>query len=130
MKYISNSERETMDIAKNIIEDNIGVNSLFFLIGNLGVGKTVFAKGVAEFLEVKEKITSPTFGIKSEYEGLVHYDLYLSEKKIDISSILFEDEEKGVVLIEWANKIPNKLLKKGIQIHITKYGDQRIIEIK
>lgn len=129
MRYISNSEKETMKIAKEIAKTNKD-NGLFFLIGDLGVGKTVFAKGVAEYLKVKENVTSPTFGIKSEYEGLVHYDLYLAEKKADISSVLYEDEEKGVVVIEWADKLPKKLLKQGIVVRITKNGEERVIEVK
>lgn len=129
MKYISTSEEQTKSIAKQIINEYKD-NNLFFLVGDIGVGKTTFAKGVGESLDINENVTSPTFGIKSEYKGFIHYDLYLSKKKVDISSILFEDERKGIVVIEWADKLPKSLLKEGIQVHISKNNEKRIIEVK
>ena len=113
-KYTSNSETETKKIAKEVLDNN-GL-SLILLKGDLGVGKTVFVKGLAKALGIKDTITSPTFGVKNEYDGLVHYDLYLADKKIDVSQLIDEDLEENIVVIEWSEKLPKKVQKEGTVI--------------
>jgi tRNA threonylcarbamoyladenosine biosynthesis protein TsaE len=97
--YTTHSEAETKKISKQIYK-SLGDKKLILLKGDLGVGKTVFVKGLAEAMKIKENITSPTFGIKNQYDGLVHYDLYLSDKKIDMRAILEEDMEDNIVIVE------------------------------
>ena len=115
-KYISTSETETIKIAKEVLDNN--ELSLILLKGDLGVGKTVFVKGLAKALGIKDTITSPTFGVKNEYNGLTHYDLYLADKKVDISQLIEEDLENGIVVIEWSEKLPKKIQKEGTTITI------------
>ncbi len=100
------------------------------LIGDLGAGKTVFVKGLAEGLGIKESITSPTFVVLKEYnilrpnlhlqgEGdkvkkLVHVDAYRAETIDDIKSVGIEDflcRDDVVLVIEWAEKIKDVLPK-------------------
>ena len=121
--YISKSEKETMDIAKEVLDNN--KLSLILLKGDLGVGKTVFVKGLAKAMGIKDTITSPTFGVKNEYDGLVHYDLYLADKKVDISQLIDEDLENNIVVIEWSEKLPKKIQKEGTIITINEVNDEQ-----
>jgi tRNA threonylcarbamoyladenosine biosynthesis protein TsaE len=98
-KFISNSPEETMEIANNLYH-MFGDNQLILLKGEIGSGKTVFTKGYAKAMGIEERITSPTFGVKKDYEKLIHYDLYLSEKKIDLEVILEEDLGEKTIIIE------------------------------
>lgn len=106
MKYISKSKRETQNIARIILKENKDKN-LFILIGSIGYGKTEFVKGFAKELGETE-IKSPTFTIKSEYENMIHYDIYNSTKHDHKSLLLMieEDLEEGKkVIVEWGDKI-------------------------
>ena len=78
-KITSYSESETVELAQNIESEKFP-NMVICLIGDLGSGKTIFTKGLAASLEVKEEITSPTFNIIKEYTSgelpLYHMDVY------------------------------------------------------
>ena len=90
------------------------------LNGELGSGKTVFTKGFAQAMAIKETITSPTFNIIKEYpEGelpLYHMDVYRLEENDD--TIDFDEyfNKGGVTIIEWAEIIQNKLPKERLEI--------------
>ena len=77
-KYTSRSEEDTLEIAENIESEKFP-GMVICLNGELGSGKTVFVKGFANALEVKETITSPTFSLIKEYDDgelpLYHMDL-------------------------------------------------------
>ena len=85
------------------------------LIGPLGAGKTVFAKGVAEGLGIPDQIVSPTYTIVSEYTSgrmlLHHIDLYRIEGIDQMENLGLEDifRGTGVVLVEWGEKIESAL---------------------
>lgn len=108
------------------------------LIGNLGAGKTVFTKGIAKGLGVRDVryVNSPTFVIIKEYKGrlpLYHFDLY----RLDTSNILDSEnfEEyfygNGVTVIEWADKIRRLLPQKYIEVKLSVAGEsKRKIEIR
>ena len=103
-KKISNSSEETFKIAFELAS-NINKPCLVGLTGEIGTGKTYFAKGFAEGLGVKELVTSPTFlGVSESYSGrfpFVHVDFY--KKVIPKSLIEHFQKNKSVVLIEWVN---------------------------
>lgn len=106
-EIITTTEKETFEWAKKIAQ-TVQVGDVFCLVGDLGVGKTVFSKGFAEGLGIAEPITSPTFTIVQEYEGnlpLYHFDMYRIEDIEELEWIGYEDYffGKGVCLIEWAN---------------------------
>lgn len=100
--YISESPDDTVNKACELAK-KINKSTLIGLFGELGTGKTVFAKGIALGLGVKELVTSPTFlGISEYYSGrlpFIHMDFYKKvQKKESIESYL---RSGSVVLVEW-----------------------------
>ena len=99
---------------------------VFTMVGDLGVGKTVFTQGLAEGLGITEPISSPTFTIVQEYdEGRLpfyHFDVYRIGDISEMDEIGFEDYiyGEGVSLIEWANLIEEILPEHRIDITIEK----------
>ena len=138
MKISSITDLE--ELSKNI-KKNILPGDFILLYGEIGTGKTTFARFLINNYEkdneIKEsEVLSPTFNISFEYEIkdflIKHYDLYRLKKEIDINNIgLFEDVEKSIILIEWPELIKEKP-KNRIDIYF-KYTDdldKRLINIK
>ncbi len=116
---------ETDELAKKfarLIEDK---GAFICLYGDVGAGKTAFTKCVCKYLNVKEKVTSPSFVILNEYKTgkipIYHFDLYRLEKE-GISTIINELEEysegKILTLVEWAEFSQNALPFERIDINI------------
>jgi len=104
------------------------------LSGELGAGKTIFAKGIAAGLGMKScaLVCSPSFTIMNIYEArfpIFHFDLYRLEKNADILDLGWEDYlDRGVVIVEWGERIPFDLV--AIRVHIKKgRGDERTVEV-
>jgi tRNA threonylcarbamoyladenosine biosynthesis protein TsaE len=120
-KITTYSEDETMELAENIESEKFP-NMVICLEGDLGSGKTVFAKAFAKSLGIKDNITSPTFNIIKEYEGgemkLFHMDVYrFSDVKQDIG-IPEYFTKRGVCIIEWSDLIEDILPKNRLDIRI------------
>ena len=136
MRFISNSVEDTIGIGRNLAR-RLKKGDIVALIGDLGSGKTVFTKGIAEGLGVKNPryVNSPTFVIIKEYKGkipLYHFDLYRLHKSTLLDSESYEEYfyDDGVVVIEWADKIRTILPKKYIEVKLKVAGDsKRKIEI-
>lgn len=100
--------------------------SIYALYGDLGVGKTVFTKGLAEGLGIKEDVNSPTFTILQIYEDgripLYHFDVYRIGDPEEMEEIGYEDYffGQGVCLVEWANLIDELMPKETVSITIEK----------
>ena len=125
MKYISNNEKETFEIAKNFAK-SLKSGDIIALSGDLGAGKTAFVKGVAFALGCKDIVSSPTFTLVNEYTGtehmLYHFDVYrlsnVNTENCDwIDEYLFSD---GICIIEWADNLIDILPEDYININITK----------
>ena len=103
---------------------------MFTLVGDLGVGKTVFTQGLAKGLEIEEAISSPTFTIVQVYdEGRLpfyHFDVYRIGDISEMDEIGYEDYVygEGVSLIEWANLIEEILPARRTSIIIEKDLEQ------
>ena len=88
--------------------------SIILLKGQIGAGKTSLVKGIAEGLQIKENITSPTFALSHHYNSgklpLIHMDLYRLEETSSAQELFLEEEEEleqnnGIMVIEWPEKI-------------------------
>lgn len=134
-KVTTYSEEETIELAQNIESEKFP-NMVICLRGDLGSGKTVFTKGIAQALEVKEEVTSPTFNIIKEYLSgempLYHMDVYRLEGKVENLGIDEYFNKKGITVIEWADMIEDYLPDKRLDIKIKSSSEdenKRIITI-
>ncbi|MCG2690967.1 tRNA (adenosine(37)-N6)-threonylcarbamoyltransferase complex ATPase subunit type 1 TsaE [Candidatus Parcubacteria bacterium] len=137
MGHITSSEKETFNFAKKFAKRLKG-GEIIGLTGDLGAGKTVFAKGLAAGLGVKKNITSPTFVLMKVYQTkypnikyLIHIDAYRLKTPQDLIAIGAEEyfnRPDTVTVIEWADKIKKILPKKTKYIGIiNKDENKRII---
>ena len=137
MILISSSENETFG-AGFALGSMLKGGQIVTLSGELGVGKTVFTKGVAKGLGVSEEVVSPTFTLMNEYDGtalkLYHYDAYRlnnSDEAVEAGLTEYFGEKDGVCVIEWYENISAALMRyKKIRVNITYENDEkRKIEI-
>ena len=102
---------------------------LLCLVGDLGAGKTQFAKGFAVGLGITDVVSSPTFVLMAEYEGrlpLFHIDLYRLDDAADAlaGGLLDERQAEGVVLVEWAERLGPALPVARLDVVIDGTGDE------
>ena len=125
MVYETNSPEETFALARQLGEQ-AGPGTVYTLTGDLGVGKTVFAQGLASGLGIEEAINSPTFTIVQVYdEGRLpfyHFDVYRIGDIEEMDEIGYEDYfyGDGVCLVEWAELIKALLPKTRTELLIEK----------
>ncbi len=118
-RITTKSELETIELAQNFESEKFP-NMIICLNGELGSGKTMFTKGIANALGINETITSPTFSIIKEYLygelPLYHMDVYRLDG--DTDSVGIEDyfNKGGVVVIEWADTIKDILPNERLDI--------------
>ncbi len=130
--------KDTYQLGKSMGE-KAEKGDIYLLLGDLGVGKTVFTKGFADGLGIREPISSPTFTIIQEYEEgrlpFYHFDVYRIGDTEEMEEIGYEDYfyGEGVCLIEWANLIeellPHTAKKIVIEKNLEKGFDYRRITI-
>lgn len=119
------SAEETFEVGRKIGEE-ANAGQVFTLIGDLGVGKTVFTQGLAKGLGIEEPISSPTFTIVQVYEDgrlpFYHFDVYRIGDVEEMEEIGYEDYfyGEGVTLIEWSDLIEEILPKQRTEIVIEK----------
>lgn len=125
MVYDSFSAQDTFDLGSKLGQA-VTPGKVFTLIGDLGVGKTVFTQGFARGLGITEAVSSPTFTIVQVYEEgrlpFYHFDVYRIGDVEEMDEIGYEDYVygDGVCLIEWANLIEEILPENYTQITIEK----------
>jgi len=119
------SQEETKEFARSLGEA-ASPGDVFALSGDLGVGKTVFAKGMAEGLGITEPVSSPTFTILQEYTSgripFYHFDVYRVEEPEEMEETGFDDAifGEGVSLVEWAELITDIMPEHYTKILIEK----------
>ncbi len=130
------SEDETYELGRAMGRSLKG-GELILLEGDLGLGKTVFARGVAAGLGVKpEDVSSPSFTLVQEYKGgrqpMFHVDLYRLDDPDEIGTLGLEEilSSGGVVLVEWGEKLPPYLRRDAVTVRFHDVGEgSRRIEI-
>lgn len=125
MRFETWSEKETFELGKKLGE-KAKPGQIYALLGDLGVGKTIFTKGVACGLGVVEPVSSPTFTIVQIYEEgrlpFYHFDVYRIGDPEEMEEIGYEDYffGEGICLVEWANLIEELMPQETVWITIEK----------
>lgn len=134
-KHRLQSEKETLQLA-NKIGEHLKSGMTILLEGDLGAGKTTFAKGIAQGLGIKRIVKSPTYTIIREYnEGrlpLYHMDLYrLNELEAEELGLDEYFNGEGITLVEWPSIAPDELPKHHLHIQLSHGGlfSERFISI-
>lgn len=135
MRLRTATPEDTAALGRALAELVVG-GDLVLLCGDLGAGKTVFAKGLGVGLGVPEPITSPTFTLVREYEGrlrLYHLDVYRLEHleeaaELGLSELL---DDGSVTLIEWGDVISPALPQDYLELHLHlgEADDERLIDV-
>ena len=133
------SADETFEFGKKLGEIALP-GQIYTLIGDLGVGKTVFTQGLAKGLDILEPISSPTFTIVQVYEDgrlpFYHFDVYRIGDIEEMEEIGYDDYffGQGVCMIEWANLIeeilPENIIEVTIEKDLTQGFDYRRITVR
>ena len=133
-------EVKTAEIAKNFSKI-LKKGDILFFHGEIGVGKTTFIKHLINSLQIKNnlnltEITSPTFNLVNEYNVgifiIQHYDLYRLKSSDETKNIgLLENQKEIITLIEWPEKIDNKIINKiDLFFKYSKDMNKRSLSIK
>ncbi len=123
--FLSHSEEQTIKFAESYAA-TLKSGNIVLLDGEMGAGKTVFAKGVAKGLGIDDEILSPTYAYMNDYYGkLYHYDCYRltsgeHAESLGLCDYFYAD---GVCLIEWAENISSVLPENCKKVIIKKVGD-------
>lgn len=130
LEAVSNSPEETM-LAAKAVGELLLPGDLLNLNGELGAGKTLFVKGVAQALGIPaEVVTSPTFSILNEYEGegglLYHFDFYRLEDELELENTGYQDYfyGSGITVVEWGNLFEAHLPGERVDITLEKTSTQ------
>ena len=125
--FISNNREETHAFAKSYAK-TLKAGDTVLLDGDMGAGKTVFAKGVAEGLGIEEEVTSPTYAYMNDYDGvLFHYDCYRIESVEQAERLGLGDyfDMGGICLVEWSQNIAPLLPKTVKRVQIKKIDENK-----
>ena len=130
----SHNKEETMNLGNKLVKV-LPNGTVIRLTGDLGAGKTTLVRGMAQALNIKEVVQSPTFNIMKIYfkgdKPLIHIDAYrLKDINNDIGLDEYIGYPTGLTVIEWPEFIEDQITEEAIEIKITNIGDDnREIEI-
>ncbi len=125
-KFISRSREDTLSFASEYAK-TLQAGDVVILDGEMGAGKTVFAKGVAKGLGIEDEVTSPTYAYMNDYDGrLFHYDCYRIESVAQAEQLGLGDylEMGGICLVEWAQNIAPLLPRVCKRVCIRKINEE------
>jgi tRNA threonylcarbamoyladenosine biosynthesis protein TsaE len=145
-EFVTHSSAETIEVGRKLVA-LLAPPKFLILHGDLGAGKTTLVKGIAEALDAAEpdEVTSPTFTLVHEYEGvrevhgkrtpvrLYHLDLYRIESERQLETLGLDElqTEDSIVLVEWGEKFPSVVKRSQGEIVMTSLdGDKRRIVLK
>ncbi len=135
MTSFTTKSAQATEAVGEAIGSHLLVGDLVVLTGDLGAGKTTFAKGLARALGVTEPVTSPTFTIVQEYDGrlpLAHVDVYRLDRIQELHDLGFEELlESRVTVVEWGEAIASVLPRDRIDVRLAMGDDddRRAVEI-
>lgn len=131
MTYHTTSPKETFKLGEQLGKSLKGGETIL-LIGELGSGKTIFAKGVASGLGIKSStaVTSPSFTLINEYQGrlrLFHIDLYRINRHEELYDLGLEEimTPANVVMVEWGEKLGHFSPASAIVVRLCTRGERR-----
>jgi tRNA threonylcarbamoyladenosine biosynthesis protein TsaE len=134
-EVLTHSPEETIAFGRTLAE-TLTPPKLVLLRGELGAGKTILVKGIAEGFHAarEEDVTSPTFTLVHEYRGpqvnVYHIDLYRVDTPRELETLGLDDllAETSVLLIEWGEKFPRFIKERDMEIALKRVGesDRRI----
>ena len=130
---VCTTEQETQALGRRLVRA-LPVPSFVALYGELGAGKTALVRGMGEEAGTAE-VRSPTFTIVHEYETeprLIHFDAYRLSDAEELFAIGFEEylSQDAIVVLEWAERVPEALPKQRLEIHLSGSGDEpRTLEL-
>ena len=129
--FISDKKEDTIEFARRYAS-TLKAGDVVLLNGEMGAGKTMFAKGVALGLGIEDEVLSPTYSYMNDYNGvLYHFDCYRLKNGGQAEELGLCDYfySNGICLIEWAENISSVLPEKVKRVNIEKTGeDKRRIE--
>ncbi|MEJ6674813.1 MAG: tRNA (adenosine(37)-N6)-threonylcarbamoyltransferase complex ATPase subunit type 1 TsaE [Flavobacteriales bacterium] len=116
----------------------VAKNKTLLFYGEMGVGKTTLIKEICKQLEVKDRISSPTYSLVNEYqtskgETVFHFDFYRITNEVEALDMGIEDyfDSNHWCLIEWPQNVENLLPLETVEIHLTLLeSGQRNIHLK
>lgn len=123
--FITNSYKETEEFASNFSK-NLRPGDVIAYEGSMGMGKTVFTRGIVKGLGGDDVVSSPTFALVNEYETplcpVYHFDMYRVNTYDDLYSTGFFDylENGSILLIEWSENIYEALPENTVFVNISK----------
>ena len=129
VNVITKSEKETKQLGYKLAKA-LPNGSVVCLLGDLGAGKTTLVRGVAEGLNIKEVVQSPTFNIMKIYlkgdRPLIHIDAYrLADINTDIGLDEYIGYETGITMIEWPMYIDHLIPKEAVYVELKHLGDDK-----
>ena len=127
--FVSNSAEETMELGK-MVAHAAKNGSVFCFTGDLGAGKTTLVRGIAQALNVKSVVQSPTFNIMKIYfdgdKPLIHIDAYrLADVNTDIGLDEYIGYETGLTVIEWPGFIEDIIPETATTVNIINLGENK-----
>ena len=130
---------EQLNTLSKKIGDQLEESDCIFLIGEIGVGKTTFARCLINYLQVKQSlkatdVLSPTFNLLYEYDlkkyKIMHYDLYRIKDEKELNNLgLFIEDQKTIKIIEWPNLIKASVFDK-LEIHFDYVKNEHEREVR
>ena len=124
----------TRALGRSLVE-HAGDGLVIALVGELGAGKTTFAQGVGDALGCRGPIISPTFQLLFVHEDgrlpLYHADPYRLGDESELVELGFDEllGQRGVALVEWADRFPELLPQRHIEVQLAYDGLQRVARV-
>lgn len=128
-------ERSVSELAHRFL-GNLRAPLVFYLRGDLGAGKTTFARALIQALGYRGRVKSPSYGLLESYAAggfnVLHLDLYRIESPGELDYLAIRDlfDRNSLLLVEWPEKGSGFLPEADLELHFMETGGQRIVEFK